>query len=138
MAAILRVIFWNTIFVADNYTILINFTEICFQWLNWRWFIIAIGSENGVAPKRQQVIIWINDAVEFTDASLGPDNKYSRHLGPFYQHGLTSISSWISNHMSNKVWDDISSPLPNSNGYFVEIWEWVSNFIPHFMVDAIT
>ena len=31
-----------------------------------------------------------------------------RILGPFYQHGLTLIQEWLSNHMPSKVWDEIT------------------------------
>ena len=50
---------------------------------------------------------------------------------PFYQHGLTIIPSWINNRMPSKVWDQITYPLRNVNGCTVEIWEWISDFIPH-------
>ena len=39
--------------------------------------------------------------------------------------------------MHNKVWDEIIYPLPNFNGATVEVWEWRSNFIPHFIMDVI-
>ena len=45
----------------------------------------------------------------------------------FDQHGLVLIAAWISNHMSDKVWDDITYPFPNFNSYIVEVWEWISN-----------
>ena len=52
--------------------------------------------------------------------------------GSFYQHGLTLISAWISNYIHYKVWDGIIYPFRNFNGCTVEVWEWISNFIPHF------
>ena len=30
------------------------------------------------------------------------------------------------------MWDAITYPFPNFNSYTVEVWEWISNFIPHF------
>ena len=36
------------------------------------------------------------------------------------------------------MWDEITYPFPNFNGCTVEAWEWISNFIPHFIVDVIT
>ena len=39
--------------------------------------------------------------------------------------------------MSNKVWDEITYPFPNFNCSTVEVWEWISNFIPHFIIDVI-
>ena len=34
---------------------------------------------------------------------------------------------WISNHMPSKLWNDLTYPLPNSNGCTVEVWERISN-----------
>ena len=34
--------------------------------------------------------------------------------------------------MPSKVWDEITYPLSNFNGYSVEVWEWVRNFYIHF------
>ena len=40
--------------------------------------------------------------------------------------------------MLGKVWDEITDPFPNVNGAAVEIWERMSNFIPHFTGYVIT
>ena len=34
-----------------------------------------------------------------------------------YYHELTIIPAWISNHMSNKVFDEFTYPFPKFNGY---------------------
>ena len=57
---------------------------------------------------------------------------------PFYYHGLTQISTWISNHIRYNMRGGITYPLPNFNGATVEVWEWISNFIPHFTGHVIT
>ena len=31
-----------------------------------------------------------------------------------------------------KVWDEINYPFPKFNGCTIEVWEWMSNFIPDF------
>ena len=41
--------------------------------------------------------------------------------GPFYQHGLTLIPAWISNHIHYKVWDEITYPFLNFNGASIEV-----------------
>ena len=51
---------------------------------------------------------------------------------------IMQIPAWISNHMPSKVWDEIINPFPNFNGCTVEVWEWISNFTPHFIMDLIT
>ena len=50
-----------------------------------------------------------------------------------HMHGASFlISAWISNHMSSKMWDGITYPFPN----FKEVWEWISNPIPHFILHS--
>ena len=39
--------------------------------------------------------------------------------------------AWIHNYNRCKVWDEITYPFPNFNGATVEVWDWISNFIPH-------
>ena len=36
------------------------------------------------------------------------------------------------------MWDEIIHPSPNFNGATVEVWEWMSNFIPHFTWHVVT
>ena len=60
------------------------------------------------------------------------------NLGPFYWHGLTLIPAWISNHIHPKVWAEITYPFLNFNSVTVEVWEWISNLIPHFTGHVIT
>ena len=57
---------------------------------------------------------------------------------PFFSHELTLIPAWISNHTPSKVWDEITYPYPNSNGWTTEVLKWISNFISHFIMDVIT
>ena len=58
--------------------------------------------------------------------------------GPFHEHDLTLIPSWINNLMADKVWGAIIYPFPNLNGGTVEIREWSSNFTPYFIGHVIT
>ena len=44
----------------------------------------------------------------------------------------------ISMHMPSKVWDKITYSFPYFNGTTVEVWEWISNFMPRFVLDVIT
>ena len=60
------------------------------------------------------------------------------HLGSLYWHGLTLIPAWLSNHTPNKVWDEIVYPFPNFNGATIEVWEWIRNSTPHFIMGVIT
>ena len=39
--------------------------------------------------------------------------------------------------MPRKMSNEITYAFPNFNGATVEVWEWISDFIPHFMMDAI-
>ena len=47
-----------------------NFTEICCQGFIWQWQWVSMGSENGLAPNRWQVIIWTNGSDWFSDIYL--------------------------------------------------------------------
>ena len=58
-------------------------------------------------------------------------------MDPLCWHRLILIPAWIDNHRPTKVWDEITYPFPNFNGATVEVWEWISNSIPDFKLDAI-
>ena len=98
-------------------------------------------------PAKQPWWIWINTSCEFiindciTTTKQSTTKPCAYFLGytvwnewnlcfrvPFYSCGLTLIPSWISNHISGKVWDEIIYSFPNFNGATVEVWEWISNF----------
>ena len=54
---------------------------------------------------------------------------------------LTRINfnvAWITNYIHYNVWDEITYPFPNFNGTTIEVWKWISNFIPHFPGEVIT
>ena len=52
---------------------------------------------------------------------------------------LAVIHAWISNHLLNKIENEITYPFPKFKGCTVEFGrEWISNFIPRFMMDVIT
>ena len=40
--------------------------------------------------------------------------------------------------MPGNVWDEIPYPFPNFNDCTVEVWDGISNFIPHIIIDVIT
>ena len=58
--------------------------------------------------------------------------------GHFYSHGLTLIPACISDNMPRELWDEITYPFLNFNGCTVEVYEKISNFTPHFIIDVIT
>ena len=58
-------------------------------------------------------------------------NQHGNTRGPFYLHGLTLIPAWISNYTHYEVLYEITCAT-------VEVWEWISNFIPHFTGHVIT
>ena len=39
--------------------------------------------------------------------------------------------------MCRKSVDEITYPFPNFNGAAIEVWKWISNFIPQFTGHAI-
>ena len=64
--------------------------------------------------------------------------RFFNHWGPFYQHGLIIFPAWISNGMPCKGWDDVSDPFPSFKGCTVEVWKWIRNCIPHFIMSRDT
>ena len=40
--------------------------------------------------------------------------------------------------MLNKAWDEITYPFLYFNGATVEVEEWISDYITHFIFDVIT
>ena len=53
-------------------------------------------------------------------------------LGPLYLHVITLILARFSNYINGKMWPKVMLPFPNFTDATVEVWEWISNFIPHF------
>ena len=45
---------------------------------------------------------------------------------------ISAIPAWVSNYIDYEVWGEITYPFLNVNGAAVEVWEWLSNFFPHF------
>ena len=58
--------------------------------------------------------------------------------GTFYYHELTLIPAWIRHHMPSKIWDEVTNPFPNFNGFTVDVCERRNYFILQFIMDVIT
>ena len=39
--------------------------------------------------------------------------------------------------MPGKVWDEITYPFPNFNGYPTDVYKWKSNLNTHFIINVI-
>ena len=88
------------------------------------------------------IIITVYYACQYYSLTLLSNSTVNMDFwGLFYEHGLDSIRPGISNHMSSKVWDEITYPFPSFNGavdefsypfpdFIGEVWEWISNCIP--------
>ena len=46
--------------------------------------------------------------------------------------GHFTLDALTSRPVACKVWGEITYPFPNFNRATTEVWEWISNFIPHF------
>ena len=53
---------------------------------------------------------------------------------PFFWYRINLILAWTSNYIYHK--DENSYPFPDFN--FIELWDWISNIIPHFTGHVIT
>ena len=67
-----------------------------------------------------------------------PDMQRPSYVIPMVADGLTLIPTMISNHIHYKIWDEITNPVANFNDVAIEVWEWISNFVPYFTGHAIT
>ena len=88
-----------------------------------------------------------------TDVFMG-SNYQATHVAPHSHRMPHSIIErakfWIliklhwnptlhpSNYTHYNEWDEITYPFLNFNGATVEVYEWISNFIPQFIMDLIT
>ena len=68
--------------------------------------------------------------------------RYQQHLdtfsGPVWQSGLNFISACIGIHIPSREWYQLTDPYPNFNCANIEVWEWISDLILHFIMDVIT
>ena len=48
------------------------------------------------------------------------------------------IESIFNTPRPSKTRGEITFPFTNFNGCIVEVWDWIGNFIPHFIMDVIT
>ena len=102
-----------------------------------QWLYLILSGYSGFSAKRIKSLpseeIWMTITIIFLNALhlenfeywyIGirlaryaiTQNDYQDSWGPFSQHGLTLISSWISNDSHHKVWDEIIYPFLNVNG----------------------
>ena len=104
--------------------------------VSFNWFkIVKCGNLPGQSK-------WISHGFAIYWERSAKLTVYNQSLCPdFIRTPLLSrinlIPTWISNYMSNKEWDKITYQFPNFNGCTVEIWEGISNFILHFIMDII-
>ena len=67
-------------------------------------------------------------------AFLPIDNAHHAHI---FWHMRALIRTWISNRVPLKMWDETTYLFPNFSGTTVEVWQAISNFISHFIMDVI-
>ena len=86
-----------------------------------------------------RIFQWANTLVPYIFCPCQP-GYYSHIIGSYSRRyrwlACKNISMFP--RMPRKVWGEITYPFPNFNGAVVDVWGWISNFIPHFMIDVIT
>ena len=109
-------------------------------WTEWLWPLSALEvlDSRGMAAFGAEnvscMINFTNDLIQYLSF------RYHLYLVPYYTdllelillNGLISIAAWINNYIYHKMSDETAYLYPNFNGAAVEVWEWISNFIPHF------
>ena len=75
--------------------------------------------------EKQLIFTWTENTLN--SQSYGLHHAYSvtwrdkRSWDPFYKHGLTLTTVWITNFIHHNVWDEITFPYPKSNGATIEV-----------------
>ena len=75
MISVLQMVFSNTFSWAKIVAYWLKFDEICYEVPNWQKAII--GSDNGLAPNRRQVIIWINNGLVYDEMASQISGKWT-------------------------------------------------------------
>ena len=81
-----------------------------------------------------QVLAWCHQATSHYLNQCWP--RFQCHLASLGPNEL--IPAWINNYIYYKMWDEIIYPFPNFNSWTVEVWEWISDIIPHFIGHMIS
>ena len=74
---------------------------------------------------------------EHSSKDMG-DTTHTETNGPFYKHGLSIIGAWTGNYIHYGEWGESIYPFTDVNGCTDEVWELISNCIPHYTVYAMT
>ena len=127
--------------VTSDYKVGIRTTQFSMQWTQWGMNKMAAILQTTFSNGFSSVEMFVSWFTFHCPRGL-TDNKSSmvqvNTRGPFYWHGSTLIPAGISNHIHNKVWDEITYPFPNFDGCTAEVWEWISNCNPHSSGHVIT
>ena len=67
----------------------------------------------------------------------GTVDTLQSYLGPLLVTWFNFNPACIRNYIHYKVWDEIAYSFINFNGYTVEVYEWISNFIWHYAKHVI-
>ena len=107
------------------------------------WYVWSLTQALGLVPVHTPLLIVIEILYKIMHASISfPDPQIRcsvltrvreyKHCNSLNWHGLTLISAWISNHMTSKVWGEITNPSPNFNRCTAQVITW------HFIKDVMT
>ena len=86
------------------------------------------------------IIVWhLNSWISFqTVLTCLTAHIYLTALLWWYLSNKDLVTTWISYYIYYDVWVKITYSFPKFNGATVEVWEWLSNFIPHFTWHVVT
>ena len=98
-------IFWLIRFHFDIVVVLSGYIWI------WGWRLLRVAL-------KQSLCIGFD-----INSKMRPQYLHCDCCGPFYKHSLTLITAWLwlSNHILSKVWDEITYPFLNFNGWTAEV-----------------
>ena len=74
-------------------------------------------------------VCWVSMSVLICPALNYPSILYKWQINEW---------KWTCNRMPSERRNGIIYAFPNFNGCTVEVWDWISNFIPHIILDGVT
>ena len=129
-----------------------SFKKMHLKMSSWKWRPFCLGLNVLISDQRQcppyGCYFWLQFVCSNSLITL-PSNVIINEVvtslpihgdswGPFCSHYLSLIWVWKNSQTPSKVWDEVTYSFQNFNGCTVEVWEWLSNFIPYFIMDVIT
>ena len=114
-----------------------------FGGLPWSW-ICSIGYRNNFFAAPKQILFALSKCLDTWPPIFPLIKDMWLNILSFKKRPVC-LSKFTTNERRNiynvfptspgLLWNEIAYPFPNFNGANVDVWVWINNFIPHFIMD---